>query len=164
MNLKNRFVSTRKHKGEWREFARYVSLNVAGMIGLSCYILADTFFVAQGLGTDGLAALNLAIPVFNFITGCGLMLGMGSATRFSIARAQNDGDRANQIFTNALWAVCGTAACFMALGAFASRQITALLGADMAVFAMTDIYLKVILLFAPAYLLNNLILAYVRND
>ena len=44
------------------EFMRYTSLNVLGMIGLSCYILADTFFIARGLGSDGLAALNIAIP------------------------------------------------------------------------------------------------------
>ena len=42
-----------------QEFFRYISLNVLGMIGLSCYILADTFFVSKGLGTDGLTALNL---------------------------------------------------------------------------------------------------------
>ena len=48
-------------------FAKYASLSVMGMIGLSCYILADTFFVAQGLGTNGLAALNLAIPVYSTI-------------------------------------------------------------------------------------------------
>ena len=69
-----------------REFARYVSLNVMGMIGLSCYILADTYFVSAGLGTNGLAALNLAIPVYNLIHGCGLMLGMGGATRYSILK------------------------------------------------------------------------------
>ena len=51
----------------FREFAKYTSLNVMGMIGLSCYILADTFFVSKGLGTNGLAALNLAIPIYSFI-------------------------------------------------------------------------------------------------
>ena len=60
-----------------RAFARYASLNVLGMIGLSCYILADTFFVARGLGADGLTALNLAVPVYSFVHGSGLMLGMG---------------------------------------------------------------------------------------
>ena len=50
---------------------RYASLNVLGMIGLSCYILADTFFIARGLGSDGLAALNIAIPVYSFVHGCG---------------------------------------------------------------------------------------------
>lgn len=53
----------------FKEFAKYSSLNVLGMLGLSCYILADTFFVAKGLGSDGLAALNLAIPVYSFIHG-----------------------------------------------------------------------------------------------
>ena len=33
-----------------KEFARYTSLNVLGMIGLSCYILADTFFSLWGWG------------------------------------------------------------------------------------------------------------------
>ena len=61
-------------KSVFREFARYTSLNVLGMLGLSCYILADTFFVSKGLGANGLAALNLAIPVYSFIHGSGLMV------------------------------------------------------------------------------------------
>ena len=64
-------------KGPLREFARYTALNVLGMLALSCYILADTFFVSLGLGADGLAALNLAIPIYSFINGSGLMIGMG---------------------------------------------------------------------------------------
>ena len=31
------------------KFFRYVILNICGMIGLSCYILADTFFISNGL-------------------------------------------------------------------------------------------------------------------
>lgn len=69
-----------------REFSRYVALNVLGMLGISCYILADTFFVANALGSDGLAALNLAIPVYNFIHGAGLLLGIGGAARFALLR------------------------------------------------------------------------------
>ena len=42
-----------------KSFVKYVTLNVMGMIGLSCYILADTYFVSKGMGTDGLTALNL---------------------------------------------------------------------------------------------------------
>ena len=37
-------------------------LSILGTLGVSCYILADTFFVSAGLGAKGLAALNLAIP------------------------------------------------------------------------------------------------------
>lgn len=41
----------------FREFSRYTTLSILGTLGVSCYILADTFFVSAGL-----AALNLAIP------------------------------------------------------------------------------------------------------
>ncbi len=60
-----------------KEFARYASLNMLGMLGISCYILADTFFISRATGAQGLAALNLALPVYSLIHGLGLMLGMG---------------------------------------------------------------------------------------
>ena len=85
------------------EFSKYVSLSVLGMIAISCYILADTFFVARSLGTNGLAALNLAIPAYNFIHGTGLMLGMGGATRFSICKSRGDGRLADIMYTNTLY-------------------------------------------------------------
>ena len=73
-----------------REFSRYTVLSVLGTLGVSCYILADTFFVSKGLGTSGLAALNIAIPVYNFIHGTGLMIGMGGATKFSVCKSQGN--------------------------------------------------------------------------
>ena len=79
----------------FKTFCKYVSLNVLGMSAISCYILADTFFVSQGLGTNGLTALNLAIPIYSFIHGTGLMIGMGASLKFSILKGQNEHDRAN---------------------------------------------------------------------
>ena len=62
-------------------FFKYVSSNVLGMIGFSCYILADVFFIARGIGADALAALNLTLPAYNLMNGIGLMIGMGGAAR-----------------------------------------------------------------------------------
>lgn len=73
-----------------KEFFQYVILNICGMVGLSCYILADTFFISNGLGANGLTALNLAIPVYSLIHGSGLMFGMGGATKYSIYRGQKN--------------------------------------------------------------------------
>ena len=64
------------NKSLLKNFFRYTLLNILGTVSLSCYILADTFFVSRRLGSNGLAALNLAIPVSNFINGVGLMLGV----------------------------------------------------------------------------------------
>lgn len=68
-----------KRNNDLKEFVRCTGLSVMGMLGVSCYILADTYFISKGLGTRGLTALNLAIPAYNFIHGTGLMLGMGGA-------------------------------------------------------------------------------------
>ncbi len=145
-------------------YARYASLNVLGMAGLSCYILADTFFVAQGLGANGLTALNLAIPVYNLIHGAGLMLGMGGATQYSIAMGRKETDRPPQIFTHTLLLGAVLAAGFVLVGLLFSHSIAQLLGADAAVLPMTETYLRTLLLFAPAFLLNDIILSFVRND
>ena len=69
-----------------KQFAKYVTSSVLGMLGLSCYILADTYFISAGIGELGLAALNIAIPIFNLISGIGLMTGVGAASRFSAYR------------------------------------------------------------------------------
>ena len=153
-----------KQKDCLTDFARYASLNVAGMIGLSCYILADTFFVSKALGANGLTALNLAIPVYNFINGSGLMIGMGGGTRYSILKGQKNDRAADQAFTAAVFLTAAIAAVFFLLGLTASGPLIRLLGADSTVYEMSRVYLQVILLFSPLFMLNNLLLCFVRND
>ncbi len=148
----------------FKEFVKYSSLNVLGMIGLSCYILADTFFISKGLGTNGLTALNLAIPIYSFIHGSGLMIGIGGGTKYSILKSQNDKEAANRTFTNAVILALGFAIVFFVIGFFFSETIVQMLGADETVFQMSKTYLQVILLFAPMFIMNNVLLCFVRND
>ena len=147
-----------------REFMRYAAGNVMGMIGLSCYILADTFFISKGLGAAGLTALNLAIPVYSFVHGCGLMLGMGGATKYSIFRGLENEQGADGAFNCAVRLAAVQSVVFMLIGLIFSENLTAILGADEEVFVMTETYLKVILLFAPAFIFNDIFLCFVRND
>lgn len=158
------FYCTMKNRELLKQFAKYASLSVLGMIGMSCYILADTFFISKGLGTNGLTALNLAIPVYNVIHGTGLMLGIGGATKYSVYKSRGDDRNANAVFTNTVWLGIGFSAVFMLLGGFLSGGLASLLGADDATYALTDIYLKVLLLFSPAFIGNNILMCFVRND
>lgn len=148
----------------FRDFIKYASLNIMGMLGLSFYILADTFFIAKGLGADGLTALNLAIPIYSFIHGSGLMIGMGGGIKYAIQKNQRKQNNIDKIFTNAVYLVVILAVFFGIVGIFFSGSLVTLFGADENVFFMTKTYIKVILLFAPAFLMNNVLLAFVRND
>ncbi len=147
-----------------KEFIRYVALNICGMIGLSCYILADTFFVSRGLGANGLAALNLAIPIYSFVHGSGLMLGMGGGTKYSIYMGQGNFKSANRIYSNTIYIMAVFAVIFVAMGIFFSGNLALMLGADQEVFGMTKTYLQVILLFSPAFIANDILLCFIRND
>ena len=69
-----------------KQFIRYVSQNMLGMLGMSLYILADTYFISKAVGADGITALNLVLPVYNLIFAIGAMIGVGSAIRFVIER------------------------------------------------------------------------------
>lgn len=60
------------------------------MVGISVYILADTFFISVYAGADGLAMLNLVLPVYGVIYAIGSMIGIGSATRYGINRAKGE--------------------------------------------------------------------------
>ena len=140
-----------------KQFVRYVSLNMLGMVGLSCYILADTFFIARGMGGDGLTALNLVLPVYSIINGLGLMIGMGGGTRYAISKKGG-------VFPTALTMALLPAVAFPILGLLWSRPLAALLGAEGEVLAMASEYLRVILLFTPMFLLNNILVCFVRND
>lgn len=85
-----------------KQFAKYVSQNVLGMIGISLYILADTFFIAKAVGSKGITALNLVLPVYSLIFAIGAMIGVGSGIRFSIARSKGE-EEADSYFSNALF-------------------------------------------------------------
>lgn len=147
-----------------KNFVKYSSLSVFGTLGVSCYILADTFFVSKGLGAEGLAALNIAVPAYNFIHGSGLMFGMGGATKFTISKSEGNERQANIIFTNTVYLALLAGILFLGIGLLFSQPLSKLLGADDSILAMTNTYLKWLFLFAPAFILNDVLLCFVRND
>ena len=147
-----------------QEFGKYVSQSVLSQLGVSCYILADTYFISKGVGADGLTALNLAIPVFSVMNGCGFMLGIGSGTKYGIMKGTGNEKRGDVLFTSSLCVVTVLAVIFMLIGLLASDPITVLAGANAEVYDMTRTYLQVILLFSPMFMINNLLGAMIRND
>ncbi len=69
-----------------KNFSKYVSQNILGMIGFSCYVLADSYFISIAKGADGLTALNLVMPLYSIIFSIGEMIGVGSAIRYAISK------------------------------------------------------------------------------
>ena len=84
-----------------KKLRKFIFLNVFAMMGMSCYILADTFFISVANGTLGIAALNLTLPVYGLLFAIGSLIGIGSATRYSLCK-MTDNETSKLYFSNAL--------------------------------------------------------------
>lgn len=146
-----------------RKFTKYVSLNIFAMIGMSCYILADSYFISVAEGANGLAMLNLVLPLYNLIFAIGSMIGLGSATRFTIDKARGE-EKEEKYFSNAVvWALL-LGGIFMIIGGFFPEKIVELMGGDGELIGIGTVYTRIFMLFAPAFMLNFIWGAFVRND
>lgn len=146
-----------------KQFFKYVSQNIFGLLGTSCYILADTYFIAQAAGTDGVTLLNLCLPIYNLIFAFGSMIGLGAATRYAILRAQGDA-RAQRYFSNAIFGVCILAVPFMLVGIFRPDGLLRLMGGDADIVALGMNYARIFLMFTPFFMCNYVVASFVRND
>lgn len=146
-----------------KKLIKYIMPNVLAMAGISCYILADTFFIAKAEGANGITALNLILPLYGIIYALGAMIGIGSATRFSLQRAIGV-KNADKYFSNAvIWAsIVGLV--FVAAGVFIPDTILRIMGADDTILNVGLPYLKTVMPFAPFFIINYTFTSFVRND
>lgn len=147
-----------------KEFIKYVTFNVIGMIALSFYIFADTYFISKGLGAMGLAALNLSFPIYTLVSGIGLMIAIGGGSLFKIYSKKNNIKKSQRIFTDSIKFGLIIGFFLFLVGFLFSEKIIYFLGADKATFSYGNIYLKTIMMFSPFFILNNVLLAFTRND
>lgn len=146
-----------------KQFFRYVFQNVAGMIGVSVYILADTFFISVCSGADGITVLNLVLPIFGVIFAIGAMIGVGAATRYAIEKAQGQKD-VDFYFTQAILWNCIFSIPFVALGILAPEYVLKFMGADANIMELGRDYVRIVMTAAPLFMMNYVFTAFTRND
>lgn len=141
---------------------QYISQSVIGMIGISIYILADTFFISRGFGSDGLAVLNMALPVYGLIYTIGSMIGIGSATVYSIHKSS--GEKYEDCFMQSVsWSLLFSIP-FVLLGIFIPKTVLTIMGADPSLAELGKGYMRIILCAAPLFMCNYTFTGFCRND
>lgn len=68
----------------FRLFRQYFIPTLFGMLCLSAVTTIDGIFVGHGVGSDGIAAVNICVPVFMVFMGIGMMVGAGCSVVASI--------------------------------------------------------------------------------
>ncbi len=146
-----------------KNFIKYVSQNMLGMVGMSVYILADTYFISVAVGTNGITALNLVLPIYNLIFAIGSMIGVGSAIRYVVEQNKKSPKADGYFFHALLWALI-ISLFFIFVGVFLPDKLIALLGGDAVIVATGKNYTRIFMCFAPFFMWNYICNAFVRND
>ena len=145
-----------------KSFFKYVMLSVTGPLGISVYILADTYFISLYCGAEGLATLNLILPVYSLIFAVGGMIGVGSATLYAIRKAT--GADTSLFFGQALLCVLTLSLPFIASVILFPKQLLTMLGADETLLTLGMPYIRIAVIATPLFMINNCVTSFVRND
>lgn len=86
-------------------FRKYFVPTLLGMLGMSAVTAADGIFVGHGVGSDGIAAINICIPLLMLFTGVGLMVGAGCSVVASVQLSRGKNKSARLNVTQALFFV-----------------------------------------------------------
>ena len=120
---------------------------IIGMLVNAIYNIVDRMFIgnAPELGAIGLAGISICYPVTLVLMAISLMIGMGGATRFSIALGQGKKEEAGKYMGNGLTLTIILGRVFMILGNVFLAPMLRLLGASKTVLPYAENYLSIIL-------------------
>ncbi len=83
-------------------FRRIFLPTLMGMLAISAVTAVDGIFVGHGVGGDGIAAINICVPLLMVFTGVGLMVGAGASVTSSILLSHGKPQEASIHVTQAI--------------------------------------------------------------
>ncbi|MGL4571138.1 MAG: MATE family efflux transporter [Clostridium sp.] len=143
---------------------KYMVPSVLGMMGTSLCIFLDTMFIGQGIGNDGLAALNIVLPVYSLFNSIGLLFGVGGATLLAISIGRRRHNDINVIFSTSMLMVIIIGIISSIIGVIFTEEICILLGASDSLLPLAVSYGRVLLSGSIVFMFINALNVFVRND
>ena len=122
-------------------FTKMFIPTLLGMVSWSLLTVIDGIFVGHGVGSSGIAAINICYPIFLVLTGFALMVGMGASVVASIHLSQNNVKAARINVTQAMWFSTFVAIGVMIFALLAPEQISYMLGASQTLMPLVRDYL-----------------------
>lgn len=125
---------------------------VVGMLVMALYNVVDRIFIGQVVGPEAIAGLALTFPIMNITTAVGVLVGVGSSTRISIAMGRGDRHGASLLLGNAATLTFINAAAYIAVFAVFMNPILRAFGAGDITLPYARSYMYCVL---PGLLLTN---------
>ncbi|MRI32033.1 multidrug efflux protein [Endozoicomonas sp. OPT23] len=145
-------------------FWHYTLPAIAGMLASGLYVVIDGIFIGQFVGTEALAAMNLAWPVFGVLIGVALMSGMGTGALYSIARGKGGHKKASLILGSSVLLMLFLSVLTGVLLFSFGHWPLLWMGAKDQVLTMGEEYLRIASFGSLAVMLGMALPMIIRND
>ena len=147
-----------------KNYLKYIFPSMLSFLLTGIYSIVDGIFVGHGVGTDGLGAVNIAVPFTMIAMALFMLTSIGGVTIAAIRLGRGDQKGANQAFMHSFTATVIATAVLSAVGVFFTEPLARILGANDSYLRMVKDYLFWYSLFiVPSGLSVNL-QSFCRND
>lgn len=148
-------------------YFKYLLASLGSALITSIYSVVDMAVVGNYVGPNGTAALAIIAPIWNIIYSLGLLMGVGGSILFSSIRGRNIdvSNEDNKYFTSSfIGSIILSLICWIVFYLF-DKPILAFFGAsDETLLSLCESYLLPIKIVLPTYLINQMLIAFLRND
>mgnify|MGYP002755105299 FL=1 len=145
-------------------FMKYVVPSVAAMWVYTIYTMVDGMFVARGVGTTALAAVNISMPFINTAFALGILFAVGASTKASIYKGQGDMEKANKVFTVSTVTVFSLALIVAIAALLNLERLAMMLGDDETTLPYVKDYLGIIIPFVVCYMTSYNLEVLIKAD
>lgn len=126
------------------------------MVFMSLYTIVDGIFISRFVGSTALSAANIVYPAMSLLIAVGVMLATGGSAIVAAEIGKGKKQEAKSHFTLLVFTGIIISIMFMTAVLLWGTQICYLLGANKNMIDYCDTYLTIIMLFAPASMLQML--------
>ena len=142
----------------------YAIPSITATLVSSLYNIVDQVFIGQGVGYLGNAATNVSYPLSTICLAIALLLGIGSASRFSIFLGKGDPDKAARLVGNGVVWMAIAGLLYLLLGELFLSPLLRLFGATAEAMPLAREYAGIVLIGMPFLILTNGISNLIRAD
>lgn len=145
-------------------YFKYFFPTMCAALSTSIYILFDTIFIGQGVGSKGLTALNISLPVYSIYFGTGLLIGIGGSTLMSIENGRGRKEKADKIFTLSFILGLILATVYCIVGFIFLEEIALILGATKEIMPFVKEYMVVVVIGTIPFVMGSVMAPFIRAD
>lgn len=143
---------------------RFAIPSITAMLVGSLYNIVDQIFIGQGVGYLGNAATNVSYPLSTICLAISLLLGIGSASRFSLYLGKKEPEHAASLAGNGIILMAAAGVLYLIVGEGFLTPLLRVFGATDEVMPFAQQYARIILLGMPFLILTNGIGNLIRAD